>query len=251
MPEQLLETELFGHEPGAFTDARKRKMGLLEAADGGTLFLDEIGDMPPSLQSKLLGVLEDRSFRRIGGLHQIEVDVRVVSATHRDLRALVAEGRFREDLLYRLRVIPIAIPPLRERAEDVVLLAKQFVEEIAADCGRPALQVSEAALDALAARPWPGNVRELRNAVERAVILSVDPVLGPRDFGDESAATAGSANGFALPAAGVKVEAFVDDLVRQALARSKGNQTAAARLLGLSRDQVRYRMQRLGMLGGE
>jgi DNA-binding NtrC family response regulator len=247
MPEALLESELFGHEPGAFTDARKRKMGLVEAADGGTLFLDEIGDMAASLQAKVLGVLEERSFRRVGGLQQVEVDVRVVSATHRDLRALAKEGRFREDLLYRLRVIPIRIPALRERPEDVPLLARHFVEEISAGWGRPAPALSDDALRLLSARPWPGNVRELRNAVERAVILAVSDVLTPADFGEEAAA-AGAAAAFALPAQGLRVEELVDDLVRQALQRTGDNQSAAARLLGLSRDQVRYRMQRLGLL---
>src|SRR5262245_23968599 len=172
MPEHLLESELFGHESGAFTDARRRKMGLLEAAEGGTLFLDEIGDMAGPLQAKILGVLEERTFRRVGGLHQIDVDVRVVSATHRDLRALAAEGKFREDLLYRRRGIPIRIPPLRERPEDVPLLAQRFVEELAADWGRLVPELTPEALEALAGRPWPGNVRELRNAVERAVILA-------------------------------------------------------------------------------
>jgi DNA-binding NtrC family response regulator len=251
MPEALLESELFGHEPGAFTDARKRKMGLLEAADGGTLFLDEIGDMAPPLQAKVLGVLEDRAFRRVGGLAQIEVDVRVVSATHRDLRALTAEGKFREDLLYRLRVIPIRIPALRDRPEDIALLARRFVEEIAADWGRPALGIAPAALDLLPRRPWPGNVRELRNAVERAVILASGDTLGPSDFGEDPPAPGSTAGAFALPAGGVRVEELVDDLVRQALDRTKGNQSAAARLLGLSRDQVRYRMQRIGLLKDE
>jgi DNA-binding NtrC family response regulator len=251
MPEQLLESELFGHEPGAFTDARKRKMGLLEAAEGGTLFLDEIGDMAPSLQAKVLGVLEERRFRRVGGIQQIDVDVRVVSATHRDLRQMVADGKFREDLLYRLRVIPIRIPALRERVEDIPLLARHFAEEISADWGRPPIHITESALDLLRQRSWPGNVRELRNAVERAVILARGEEIAAGDLGEDPLALAGDggpARAFQLPPDGVKIEELVDDLVRQALDRTRGNQSAAARLLGMSRDQVRYRMQRLGLL---
>ena len=248
MPETLLESELFGHEPGAFTDARRKKMGLVEAAEGGTLFLDEIGDMAAGLQAKLLGVLEERRFRRLGALQETEVDVRVVSATHRDLKTLAREGKFREDLLYRLRVVPLRIPPLRERPEDVPVLAQHFAVQIAAGWGRPAVRLADEAVAALAARPWPGNVRELRNAVERAVILSRGDVLGVADFREEGA---GEERGtMVLPPDGVDVEALIDDLLRQALRRTDGNQSAAARLLSLSRDQVRYRMQRLGLAKG-
>jgi DNA-binding NtrC family response regulator len=247
MPEQLLESELFGHEPGAFTDARKRKLGLLEAAEGGTLFLDEIGDMAPSLQAKLLGVLEERKFRRLGALQETDVDVRVVSATNRDLRQLVQEGKFREDLLYRLRVVPIRIPPLRDRAEDIPLLAQRFAEEISRGWRRDPVRISAGGLTALASRSWPGNVRELRNAVERGVILAHGAELEAGDLVEDAAARR-RGTGFELPADGVRVEDLVNDLVRQALERTKGNQSASARLLGLSRDQVRYRMQQLGLL---
>ncbi len=248
MPDQLLESELFGHESGAFTDARKRKMGLIEAAEGGTILLDEIGDMAPPLQAKLLGVLEERRFRRLGGLQEIDADVRLVSATHRDLRALVAEEKFRQDLLYRLRVVPIRIPSLRERPEDIPLLATRFAEQISADWGRPALRISAAALEALGTRPWPGNVRELRNSIERAVILARADELTPADFNEDGPGAPAPTGGFSLPAEGIRVEELVDDLVRQALQRTRGNQSAAARCLGMSRDQVRYRMQRLGLL---
>ena len=248
MPEQLLESELFGHEPGAFTDARRRKMGLLEAAEGGTLFLDEIGDMSPPLQAKMLGVLEERRFRRLGALQEIDVDVRVVSATHRDLRALVQEGRFREDLLYRLRVVPLKIPPLRERPEDIPVLAKHFAAQVSAGWGRQGLTLNAAALEALGRRAWPGNVRELRNAIERAVILARGSDVGREDVAEEPGAAGVGAGAWKLPAQGLKVEDLIDDFVRQALERVAGNQSAAARLLGLSRDQVRYRMQKLGML---
>ncbi|MDA1193684.1 MAG: sigma 54-interacting transcriptional regulator [Planctomycetota bacterium] len=247
VPDNLLESELFGHEPGAFTDARKRKMGLLEAADGGTLFLDEIGDMPPGLQAKLLGVLEERRFRRVGGLKEIEVDVRVISATHRDLETMVKEGRFRADLLYRLRVIPIHIPPLRDRPDDIPVLAQHFVTELAAGWGRPTMRVADAALAALRSRNWPGNVRELRNALERAVILASGDELDAGALGVEAAAARGTGV-VALPPEGVVVDDIVDGLVRAALDRTHDNQSAAARLLGLSRDQLRYRMQKMGLL---
>ncbi|MDF1700488.1 MAG: sigma-54 dependent transcriptional regulator [Planctomycetota bacterium] len=246
VPDNLLESELFGHEPGAFTDARKRKMGLLEAADGGTLFLDEIGDMPAGLQAKLLGVLEERRFRRVGGLKEIEVDVRVVSATHRNLEAMVKEGQFRADLLYRLRVIPIHIPPLRERPDDIPILAQHFVSELAAGWGRPTMGITEDAKTALQARAWPGNVRELRNALERAVILATGGEVDAKAVGAEEPGSEGQS--LVLPAQGLNVETVMDDLVRTALDRSSGNQSAAARLLGMSRDQVRYRMQKMGLL---
>jgi len=245
VPDNLLESELFGHEPGAFTDARKRKMGLLEAADGGTLFLDEIGDMPPGLQAKLLGVLEERKFRRVGGLKEIEVDVRVVSATHRHLETMVKEGQFRADLLYRLRVIPIVIPPLRERPEDIPVMANHFAAELAAGWGRASIHLTEDALHTLQGRMWPGNVRELRNAIERAVILAQGDALDAGVFGDEAAVSDSS---IPLPPEGVVIENLVDSLVRRALERSNGNQSAAARLLGMTRDQVRYRMQKMGLL---
>jgi DNA-binding NtrC family response regulator len=203
--------------------------------------------MAPSLQAKLLGVLEERKFRRLGALQETDVDVRVVSATNRDLRQLVQEGKFREDLLYRLRVVPIRIPPLRERPEDIPLLAQRFAEEISRGWRRDAVRLSPGALAALATRSWPGNVRELRNAVERGVILAQGPELEAADLVEEAAGRRGGA-GFDLPAEGVRVEELVDDLVRQALDRTKGNQSGAARLLGMSRDQVRYRMQQLGLL---
>ena len=253
IPEALLESELFGHESGAFTDARRRKMGLVEAAEGGTLFLDEVGDMAPQLQAKLLGILEDRRYRRIGGVQEIEADVRVISATNKDLRALVKAGRFREDLFYRLRVVPLRIPVLRERLEDVPLLVEHFLAQVSAGCGRRAPRISSDAIAALATRTWPGNVRELRNAVERAVILSRGEELGVADFRDDApsgVALDDADGGTALPPGGVKIEDLTDSLVRQALDRTRGNQSAAARLVGMSRDQIRYRVQRLGIRRG-
>ncbi|MDJ0973771.1 MAG: sigma-54 dependent transcriptional regulator [Planctomycetota bacterium] len=245
VPDTLLESELFGHEPGAFTDARKRKIGLLEAADKGTLFLDEIGDMPPGLQAKLLGVLEDRAFRRIGGVKEIRVNVRTISATHQNLDKLVGEGRFRKDLLYRLRVIPMHIPPLRDRPEDVSVLAQQFAKDLAGDWGRRELTLTQDALDHLSTRSWPGNVRELRNAIERAVILARGNRLDASCFREEPTE---SDSIISLPPEGINVEHVIDELLRKALDRTGGNQSAAARLLGLSRDQVRYRMAKLGLL---
>jgi DNA-binding NtrC family response regulator len=243
VPETLLESELFGHEAGAFTDARRRKIGLLEAADGGTVFLDEIGDMPTTLQAKLLGVLEERSFRRVGGVSEIRVDTRTISATHRDLDKLVEEGRFREDLLYRLRVIPIRIPPLRERPEDIPVLAQAFANELAAGWGRAAPTINDESLAALMARPWPGNVRELRNAVERAIILSPSDRLDLSAFGADTPVQTEQPD-FPLPSKGVDVESVIDSLLAQAMRRTHGNQCAAGRLLGLSRDQVRYRLRK-------
>ena len=172
IPEGLLETELFGHEKGAFTGAAGRKAGKFEVADGGTIFLDEIGDLPLPLQAKMLRVLDARTFERLGGTATIRVDVRVVAATNRDLRAAVADRRFREDLYFRLSVLPITIPPLRDRADDILLLARHFVERFCREMNKPVMTVTEDAQEALRAYSWPGNVRELQNCIERAVILS-------------------------------------------------------------------------------
>jgi DNA-binding NtrC family response regulator len=180
IPEGLLETELFGHERGAFTGADGRKKGKFEMADGGTIFLDEIGDLSPALQAKILRVLEARSFERVGGTAAIRVDVRIVAATNRDLRAAVAAGRFREDLFFRLCVFPIRIPPLRERAEDIPLLARHFVERFCRETNKPVMAIDELADQQLRDYPWPGNVRELQNCIERAVILSDGCRLLPR-----------------------------------------------------------------------
>src|SRR5206468_9741039 len=167
-------SELYGHEKGAFTDAKRFKKGLFELADGGTLFLDEIGEMTPGLQAKLLRVLESRTFRRVGGHADITVDVRVVAATHRDLKRLVAEGRFREDLYYRLNVVPIQMPALRERVQDIPEIAEHFVARLSQELGRPAARISPEALRALQSYAWPGNVRELRNVIERVLLLEAE-----------------------------------------------------------------------------
>ncbi len=250
LPETLLESELFGHERGAFTDARQQKRGLLEQADEGTVFLDEIGEMTPALQAKLLRFLEEKTFRRVGGSADIHVDVRVIAATNRNLEDQVAGGRFRDDLYYRLNVLRIEMPPLRQRGGDIPLLAQFFIDAYAAELKRPAKSLSAAAEQTLKAHGWPGNVRELRNLVERAVLLSESDALQAADFELlrlPRAAGAGHDGPFQLPAEGVNLEELEKSLVVQALERSGGNQTRAATLLGLHRDQIRYRIEKFGL----
>ena len=246
LPEALLESELFGHEKGAFTDAREQKKGLLELANGGTVFLDEIGEMSLLLQAKLLRFLEEKAFRRVGGSRDIKVDVRILAATNRDLRKAVREGRFREDLFYRLRVLPVEIPPLRERGADVGLLAQLFARQFAREFNRDAPSIAPEAAAKLEAHAWPGNVRELRNAVERAVLLSDGATLQPGDFdmlGDED----GSDGTLRLPPGGLDFERLEKDLVLLALERSGYNKSRAARLLKMDRDWLRYRMEKHGI----
>ena len=250
LPEHLLESELFGHERGAFTDARQQKRGLLEQADDGTVFLDEIGEMTPALQAKLLRVLEEKAFRRVGGSGDIRVDVRVIAATNRDLEQDVRAGRFREDLFYRLNVLRVDMPPLRVREGDIALLAQHFVEAFSREFKRPVRGVSQGAEAALRAYGWPGNVRELRNLVERAVLLCETDLLQEPDFDSLHTARHRPSLGkgsFDLPAEGVNLEAVERSLVEQALERSHGNQTRAATLLGLHRDQIRYRIEKFGL----
>lgn len=246
LPETLLESELFGHERGAFTDAKQQKKGLLELANGGTVFLDEIGEMPLAAQATLLRFLEERAFRRVGGSADIEVDVRVIAATNVDLQNAVKENRFREDLYYRLSLMPIELPPLRARNGDVELLAKHFVASFANEFGKHITGISDAALEELRAHRWPGNVRELRNVVERAVLLSEREVLEPDDIWVLGRPTAVH-QGFQLPPGGVDFEQLERQLVVQALERVKGNQTQAGRLLGMKRDQIRYRIDKFGL----
>ncbi|QDV89402.1 Transcriptional regulatory protein ZraR [Phycisphaerae bacterium RAS2] len=249
LSEHLLESELFGHERGAFTDAKQRKKGLLELADGGTVFLDEVGDMPPALQAKLLRFLEERAFRRVGGTSDIAVDVRVIAATNRDVNKLIAEGKFREDLFYRLNIIAVDLPPLRERGDDIRLLADYYVGTFAKEFRRDVRGLAPAAIDKLMKYAWPGNVRELRNAMERAVLLCKQPMIGPEDLviGHGSGAN-GSSVQFELPPGGVSLKDVEESLVRQALAMTDNNQTRAAKLLHLTRDQLRYRMDQYGLL---
>jgi two-component system response regulator AtoC len=242
LPENLLESELFGHERGAFTDARQQKRGLLEQADGGTVFLDEIGEMTAPLQAKILRFLEEKAFRRVGGSADIRVDVRVVAATNRTLEDEVRAGRFREDLFYRLNVLPLKLPPLRAHVEDIPALVAFYVDTFNREFKKNIKGISPAALALLRSHGWPGNVRELRNVVERAMLLAAGDTLEPADFPIATARSGGHV--VELPASGIVLENVERDLVRQALERTGWNQTRAAKLLGLNRDQIHYRIEK-------
>ena len=246
LPETLLESELFGHERGAFTDARQQKTGLLESADGGTVFLDEIGEMVPALQAKLLRFLEEKAFKRVGGAADIHVDVRIIAATNRDLDEAVRQGRFREDLYYRLNVMQIPLPPLREHAQDIPVLISYYVDQFNREFRKQVRGATDEAMELLRGYRWPGNIRELRNAVERAMLLADGPWLAPEHF-PMSVARRGGARGFELPDEGVSLDAVERDLVIQALNRTAWNHTKAAALLGLNRDQIRYRIEKFGL----
>jgi DNA-binding NtrC family response regulator len=250
LPETLLESELFGHERGAFTDAKERKPGLLELADRGTVLLDEIGDLPPASQAKLLRFLETRAFKRVGGVRDIAVDVRIIASTNRDLETGVRDGSFRRDLFFRLNVVPITIPPLRERPEDVEPLARHFVAAITTAIRRPARAISQEALAMLERYAWPGNVRELKNVIERAVILEEGAEILAAHLPDElkpGSRVSDLAPGFRLPPGGINLEGLEKDLILQALAQTHGNKTRAAELLGLTRDTLRYRVEKYGL----
>jgi len=244
LPEPLLESELFGHERGAFTGADRQKRGLLETADGGTVFLDEIGEMMPMLQSKLLRFLEERAFKRVGGTADIRVQVRVIAATNRHLEEEVKRGRFREDLYYRLNVMPIVMPALRQRADDIPRLIAYYVDSYSSEFRKRIRQVAPSAIERLKAYPWPGNVRELRNAVERAMLLAEGDELTVDHFPVVERRTAELGESVELPAGGVDLEQLERSLVVQALQRSGWNQTRAAALLGVNRDQIRYRIEK-------
>jgi DNA-binding NtrC family response regulator len=241
LPENLLESQLFGYDQGAFTDAKTGKEGLFEIADGGTVFLDEIGEMTGALQAKLLRFLEERSFLRVGGSQDITVDVRVIAATNRKLEEEVEAGRFREDLYYRLKVVPIELPPLRERGIDIRQLLFYFADHYARALTRTIRGYSEEAMRALEDYGWPGNIREMRNAVERAILLSEADLLVREDF-PMLRASSKISEAFRLPNEGLKLQDLERSLVEQALELCNGNQTKAAKMLGMSRDQLRYRM---------
>jgi two-component system, NtrC family, response regulator AtoC len=250
IPETLLESELFGYEKGAFTDARAQKRGLFELADKGTLFLDEIGEMPLSLQAKLLRVLEDQCFRRLGGLRDIHVDLRIIAATNKNLHEAVREGAFRQDLYYRLNVIQLVVPPLRERPQDILPLARFFIEHYNAKFKRQIDGISPPAETRLLTHHWPGNVRELRNAVERAMILEDTGYIQPQSLpiavsGEQSSAAAAGMN---MPSFGdngpMPLAEQERQLLVQALERTGGNQSQAARLLCITRDTLRYKMKK-------
>jgi DNA-binding NtrC family response regulator len=269
IPATLIESELFGYEKGAFTDAKSRKEGMLEQADGGTLFLDEIGELDLALQAKLLRVLEEGAFRRVGGLRDLPLDVRVIAASNRDLKIGSEEGRFRLDLYYRLSVIQIDVPALRERGEDVILLAEHLIAGFNRQFRKHVRGLTAEVADIFRHYKWPGNVRELRNVIERVMILEendvITPAYLPRGMSvEESSAKAGlsesdetpaashvgSAELFRLPPQGVSLDELETSLVEQAMALSEGNQTRAAALLGITRDQLRYRLKKLDTAPG-
>jgi len=255
IPDDLLESELFGFEEGAFTGAKRRKKGLLEVADEGTLFLDEIGEMPPKMQAKMLRVLETQKLRRVGGTRDVEVDVRFIAASNRDLKAGIEEGTFREDLYYRLGVVVITLPPLRERMEDLGLFVAAFIDEFNKSMGRSVSGVSRESLRVMRRYSWPGNIRELRNVIERAMVLceqhEIQPAHLPAELsnGQEPLDSMDAVEPDEdLPLDGLDLTGVVTDLERryieQALERTGGNQTEAAKLLSISRDQLRYRLEK-------
>jgi len=255
LPENLMESELFGYEKGAFTGATTAKPGKFEQADTGTVFLDEIGDVPPAIQVKLLRVLQEREFERLGSNKTRQIDVRVIAATNVDLRRALEEGNFREDLYYRLNVFPLTIPPLRERREDIPLLAEHFLAKSAREMDSPVRGISEEALHKLVAYHWPGNVRELENAMERSLLYASGEWLQAADIRLDHAPTRANGNGAAAPPApasdflpdGVSLEEHEQQLIREALRRAAGNKSQAARLLGLTRNALRYRLSQMGL----
>ncbi|MBI4483313.1 MAG: sigma-54-dependent Fis family transcriptional regulator [Acidobacteria bacterium] len=255
IPETLIETEMFGHEKGAFTDARVSKKGIFELADGGTVFLDEVSEMAFGLQAKLLRVLEDQTFRRVGGSKTVTVDVRLIASTNRNLEEAVREGKFREDLYYRLSVIPIYLAPLRQRKSDIPLLVDHFLRHYNEKFRKQVRGVSPEANKVLMDYPWPGNVRELRNAIERAMILDDKGIVDVNDLPIRIAektpvSVTGSANGgmkVQLPHEGTALEGVEKELIRQALVLAHGNKSRAARLLQISRDTLRYKIKKFSL----
>ena len=273
IPETLMEAELFGHEKGAFTDAKAMKKGLFEIADRGTLFLDEIGELSPFLQAKLLRVLEDQVIRRVGGVKDMQADVRVIAASNRDLERAVQEGTFRQDLFYRLAIISIYIPPLRERKEDILPLVEFFIEHYNRKFRKSIRGIGDDTRRLLLNHDWPGNVRELKNAIERAMILEDEPVLRPdympfsvaqqhahvtafEHMSPGAGASGALPNGRSLPRlsipdGGTSLEEVERALVEMALRQASGNQTHAAKLLDISRDALRYKMKKFGLMRPE
>jgi DNA-binding NtrC family response regulator len=246
LPSSLLESELFGHEKGAFTGAVERRIGRFELADGGTLFLDEIGELEPQIQVKLLRVLEERAFERVGGNKTIEVDVRLIAATNKDLKKQVAEGKFRDDLFYRLSVVAIGLPPLRERRDDIPLLVTAFLRQCGEENGKNVAELTPDAMNVLLAYDWPGNVRELRNAIEQMVVLARAEKLTLRDV---PAAIRGGADltKIAVVRSGMTVEEAEKELIVQALKELKGNRTKAAEKIGMSRRTLHRKLKRYGL----
>ena len=249
IPENLMESTLFGHKRGSFTGAMTDQRGLFEEANSGTVFLDEVGEVPLLLQPKLLRILQEGEFTKLGETQPRRVDVRVIAATNRDLSKMVAEGKFREDLFFRLNVIPVKLPALRERKEDIPLLANRFLIEAGNRYGRTALRFSSEVFRIFQQYAWPGNVRELKNTVERLGILAASDIIQPQDLPEEILqVTAGSGElPFSLPDSGLDLEALEKEILRQALAKHNGNRTHAARYLHMTRDTLLYRIQKFGL----
>jgi DNA-binding NtrC family response regulator len=249
LPENLVESELFGYEKGAFTDARQQKKGMLELADGGTLLLDEIGEMQMGLQAKLLRVLEEQTFKRVGGISDISVDVRVIASSNRDLKTMVEESKFRQDLFYRLNVITITLPSLRERGDDTKLLARHYIQHYNKKFRKKIEGLTGEGEQLLGEYHWPGNIRELKNLIERAMILEDGPLIDtsalPIEPGQHpTMQSETSLPDLHIPEDGTSLEKVEEELVRQALVRARGNQTRAAKLLDISRDALRYKMKK-------
>jgi DNA-binding NtrC family response regulator len=249
LPESLLESELFGHERGAFTGAVSKREGRFELANGGTIFLDEIGEIPLAMQVKLLRVLEEREVQRVGGGSSVKVDVRILAATNRDLQEEVAEGRFREDLYYRLNVVSIVLPPLRHRRADVAVLARHFAAEFSRENGRPNPEISKAAMEKLMSYHWPGNVRELRNVMENTCVFLRSSIIEPSDLPDSLSGTPVVADGMNFPL-GLPLEAVETEYIKRTLQQFDGNRTKAADSLNISRRTLQRRIKELGLEAG-
>jgi DNA-binding NtrC family response regulator len=252
LPENLMESELFGYEKGAFTGANVSKPGKFEQADKGTVFLDEIGDVPGNIQVKLLRILQEKQFERLGSNLTRNVDVRVIAATNVNLRVALEEGTFRQDLYYRLNVVPISIPPLRERKEDIPFLAIHFVEKLSRELNSSVREISPGAMDRLFDHTWPGNVRELENTIERSIVLSSGPVLEAADIRIETPrhSLPQTSNQQSFLPEGLTLEQWEQTMIREALRRASGNKSQAARLLGLTRNALRYRLSQMGIDSG-
>jgi DNA-binding NtrC family response regulator len=249
IPENLMESELFGYEKGAFTGANTTKPGKFEQADTGTVFLDEIGDVPGPIQVKLLRILQEREFERLGSNVTRHIDVRVIAATNTDLRAALEQGTFREDLYYRLNVVPLNIPPLRERKPDIPYLANHFLKKLAPDAGRKVEAITDAAMEKLIAYHWPGNVRELENVIERSLVMATGTQLDAADIKLESAPRPRPQSEAHFVPDGLSLDQYEQEIIREALRRADGNKSQAARMLGLTRNALRYRLTQMGMEG--
>ncbi|HHU8840935.1 TPA: sigma 54-interacting transcriptional regulator, partial [Escherichia coli] len=252
LPESLLESELFGHEKGAFTGAQTLRQGLFERANEGTLLLDEIGEMPLVLQAKLLRILQEREFERIGGHQTIKVDIRVIAATNRDLQAMVKEGTFREDLFYRLNVIHLILPPLRDRREDISLLANHFLQKFSSENQRDIIDIDPMAMSLLTAWSWPGNIRELSNVIERAVVMNSGPIIFSEDLPPQirqPVCNAGEAKTAPVGERNLKeeIKRVEKRIIMEVLEQQEGNRTRTALMLGISRRALMYKLQEYGI----